>query len=220
MRKWFLVRHGQTAYNLEGRAQGQSESLLNDTGVEQARAAAERLRDVDFAVCLSSDMRRVLDTAKPIVAGRGDIRMIKSARLREKDFGEIEGKTFAEVERESPELFRRLFADDPDFAPPGGESDRRLIERVSEEVDALIESGDIPDGANILVVAHGGTIRALITHLMGLPPETLWRFLISNASLSTLTAHDDGRAVLESLNCVSHLAHLQGGRKPTFGPLA
>ena len=219
MRKWFLVRHGQTAYNLEGRAQGQSESLLNDAGVRQAQAAAERLRDVEFAVCLTSDLRRVLDTAKPIVAGR-DIRSIKSARLREKDFREIEGKTFAEVERESPELFRRLFADDPDFAPPGGESDRQLIERVAAEVDALTASGDIPDGANILVVAHGGTIRALITHLMGLPPETLWRFLISNASLSTLTAHDDGRAVLESLNCVSHLAHLQGGRKPTFGPLA
>ena len=219
MRKWFFVRHGQTAYNLEGRAQGQSESLLNDTGVEQARAIAERLRDEEFAVCLTSDLRRVLDTAKPIVAGR-DIRSIKSERLREKDFGDIEGKTFAEVERESPELFRRLFADDPDFAPPGGESDRQLIERVAAEVDALIASGDIPDGANILIVAHGGTIRALITHLMGLPPETLWRFLISNASLSTLTAHDDGRAVLESLNCVSHLAHLQGGRKPTFGPLA
>ena len=219
MRKWFLVRHGQTAYNLEGRAQGQSESPLNDAGVEQARAIAERLRDEEFAVCLTSDLRRVLDTAKPIVAGR-DIRSIKSTRLREKDFGEIEGKTFAEVERESPELFRRLFADDPDFAPPGGESDRRLIERVAAEVDALTASGDIPDGANILVVAHGGTIRSLITHLMGLPPETLWRFLISNASLSTLTSHDDGRAVLESLNCVSHLARLRGGRKPTFGPLA
>ena len=219
MRKWFLVRHGQTAYNLEGRAQGQSESPLNDAGVKQAQAIAERLRDEEFAVCLTSDLRRVLDTAKPIVAGR-DIRAIKSKRLREKDFGDIEGKTFAEVERESPELFRRLFADDPDFAPPGGESDRQLIERVAAEVDALTESGDIPDGANILVVAHGGTIRALITHLMGLPPETLWRFLISNAGLSTLTAHDDGRAVLESLNCVSHLAHLQGERKPTFGPLA
>ena len=219
MRKWFLVRHGQTDFNLEGRAQGQSESPLNDTGVEQARAVAERLRDEEFAVCLTSDLRRVLDTAKPILAGR-DIRAIKSARLREKDFGNMEGKTFAEVERESPDLFRRLFADDPDFVPPGGESDMQLIERVSDEVDALIESGDVPDGANILVVAHGGTIRALITRLMGLPPETLWRFLISNASLSILTAHDDGRAVLELLNCVSHLERPRGERKPTFGPLA
>ena len=219
MRKWFLVRHGQTAYNLEGRAQGQSESPLNDTGAEQARAAAERLRDEEFAVCLTSDLRRVLDTAKPILAGR-DIRAIKSECLREKDFGDMEGKTFAEVERESPELFRRLFADDPDFTPPGGESDRRLIERVSDEVDALIASGDVPDGANILVVAHGGTIRALITHLIGLPPETLWRFLISNGSLSTVTAHDDGRATLDLLNCVAHLASPQGARKPTFGPLA
>ena len=204
MRKWFLVRHGQTDYNLEGRAQGQSESDLNDAGREQAQAIAERLRDVDFAVCVSSDLRRVLDTAAPILRGR-DIPHMRSARLREKNFGELEGKTFQEVERDSPDIFRRLFADDPDFVPPGGESDRALIERVAGGLDALIASGDIPNGANVLVVAHGGTIRAMITHFLGLPPEALWRFLISNGSLTVITAHDDGRAMMEMMNNVEHI---------------
>ena len=205
MRKWFLVRHGETDYNREGRAQGQSESDLNDTGRAQAQAVAERLRDVDFAVCVASDLRRVLDTAAIILDGRRDIPLIKSAAMREKDFGELEGKTFQEVKRDSPALFRRLFADDPDFVPPGGESDRELIDRVAGGLDALIASGDIPDGANILIVAHGGTVRALITRFLDLPPEALWRFLISNCSLSVITVHDDGRAMMEMMNNVEHL---------------
>ena len=206
MRKWFFVRHGQTDYNLEGRAQGQSESSLNDTGRAQAAAVAERLRDADFAVCVSSDLRRVLDTAAPIMRGRDGVPFIKSASLREKAFGEMEGKTFREVERESPDLFRRLFADDPDFTPPGGESDRHLIERVGGGLDALIASGEIPDGANILIVAHGGTIRAAITHFLKLPPAALWRFLISNGSLTAITTYDDGRATLDMMNSAEHLS--------------
>lgn len=204
MRKWFLVRHGQTDYNLEGRAQGQSESDLNDVGRAQAKAIAERLRDVDFAVCAASDLRRVLDTAAVILEGR-DIPLIKTAGLREKDFGELEGKTFQEVERDSPELFRRLFADDPDFVPPGGESDRELLNRVAAETRTLAQSAVVPDGANILIVAHGGSIRAMIAHMLNLPPESMWHFLISNCSLSVITAHDDGRATLEMMNAVEHL---------------
>lgn len=210
MRKWVLVRHGQTAYNLEGRAQGQSESDLNDTGRKQAQAAAERLRGVDFAVCVASDLRRVMDTAAAIVEGR-DIPLIKSASLREKDFGEMEGKTFREVERETPELFRRLFADDADFVPPGGESDRDMAKRVAAGLDALIESGGVPDNANILVVAHGGSVRAMIAHLLNLPPESMWRFLISNCGVSMMTTHDDGRATLDMMNCVEHLRDIEGG---------
>ena len=123
MAKWFLVRHGSTAWNKEGRAQGQTDTPLDDAGHQQAQQVAVRLESITFDAAYTSDLSRVTQTAAPIMKGR-TISLQLVVELREKRYGEWEGKTFTEVEAEYPDYFKRLFDDDITFAPPGGESDQ------------------------------------------------------------------------------------------------
>ena len=139
MGRWFLVRHGETDWNAAGRAQGQSQVPLNATGQAQARTLAARLRLQGFTAAYASDLRRVTETAAAILRGR-DVPLVALPALREKHFGEWEGMTFAEVEARYPERYAELFSGDGSFAPPGGESDRQLFQRVAAGVDRLREA--------------------------------------------------------------------------------
>ena len=94
--------------------------------------------------------------------------------LREKGFGDWEGMTFAEVEKHHPSMFRRLFDEDIEFAPPGGESDQQLYDRLQSAKEELVAAHQDSEG-NILVVAHGGSLRALIACMMDMPPDYMWR---------------------------------------------
>lgn len=139
MGRWFLVRHGETDWNAAGRAQGQAQVPLNATGRAQAQALAARLRPLRFSAAYASDLRRVTETAAPILHGR-DPPLVTLPALREKSFGEWEGMTFAEMEARYPERYAELFSDGGSFAPPGGESDRKLLRRVAAAVDRLREA--------------------------------------------------------------------------------
>ena len=203
MYRWFLARHGETDWNIEGRAQGLSDPPLNDSGLDQARALAARLSPVSFVAAYASDLRRAVDTAEPITSGR-EMQLKTLPDLREKHFGDWEGMTYREVATRCPELYAGLFANDPSFAPPGGESDLELLERVSAEVTRMTESHLQTEG-NLLVVAHGGVLRAMILSLLGLTIDTMWRFRLSTAGLSVITVFGDGDATLDLMNDTSHL---------------
>ena len=201
--RWFLVRHGETPWNDEGRAQGQSDTPLNARGRAQAALTGTRLMTLEFEAAYSSDLQRVVSTAEAIMAGR-DLPLVKMKSLREKAFGEWEGMTFEEVERNHPSMFRRLFDEDVDFAPPGGES--ATMTSISECSPQLRNcSQHTPDSeGNILVVGHGGSLRGLITSLMDMPAEYMWRLRLSNCSVTVINTFDGG-AALELLNDTSHL---------------
>ena len=203
MGRWFLVRHGETDWNAAGRAQGQSQVPLNATGQAQARTLAARLRLQGFTAAYASDLRRVTETAAAILRGR-DVPLVALPALREKHFGEWEGMTFAEVEARYPERYAELFSGDGSFAPPGGESDRQLFQRVAAGVDRLREAHGRHPG-NLLLVAHGGSLCAAIVHLLELPAASMWRFRLDNGGLSAVTLYDDGGAALDLLNDTSHL---------------
>ena len=203
MGRWFLVRHGETDWNAAGRAQGQSQVPLNATGRAQARTLAARLRQQCFTAAYASDLRRVTETAAAILRGR-DVPLVALPALREKHFGEWEGMTFAEVEARYPERYAELFSGDGSFAPPGGESDRQLFQRVAAGVDRLRETHRRHRG-NLLLVAHGGSLCAAIVHLLELPAASMWRFRLDNGGLSAVTLYDDGGAALDLLNDTSHL---------------
>ena len=206
--RWFLVRHGETPWNDEGRAQGQSDTPLNARGRAQAALTGTRLMPLEFEAAYSSDLQRVVSTAEAIMAGR-DLPLVKMKSLREKAFGEWEGMTFEEVERNHPTMFRRLFDEDVDFAPPGGESDNDLYIRMQSAAKELLATHADSEG-NILVVGHGGSLRGLITSLMDMPAEYMWRLRLSNCSVTVInTFRDDDSgasgAALELLNDTSHL---------------
>ena len=203
MRRWFLVRHGQTDWNKVGRAQGQSDPPLNQAGHEQAEAVAARLAPVAFEAAYSSDLRRAADTAAPVMRGR-DTPMTYRRDLREKDFGEWEGMTFEEVRRRYPRMYERLFDEKPEFAPPGGESDVTLLSRVAGAVARIADRHDGNNG-DILVVSHGGALRAMMVSMLGLSASAMWRLRLSNAGLSIVTVFDEGGTTLDLLNDTSHL---------------
>ena len=199
----YLVRHGETDWNKENRAQGRSDQPLNATGAAQARALADSLADVAFSGAFASDMSRAVETARPVLAGR-DLRLTTVPGFREQDFGDWEGLDRQEVAARYPEEYRALMAGAGEFAPPGGETDTEFLGRVSAAVSKL---GDLwsSGGENLLVVAHGGVVRALIVNLLGLGAGALWRFRLANGSLSIVAVFGDGRATLDLMNDTSHL---------------
>ncbi len=153
----FLARHGQTAYNLEGRFQGQQAVPLDDTGREQAAELAERAAGYEFAALWCSPLLRARETAE-IVAARIGLPPREDPRLMETDAGDWTNRSFADVQAEAPELFEQFFTGNPAFAFPGGESFATQEVRV-ETALRDVEAGALP----ALVVCHGMVIRAALS---------------------------------------------------------
>ena len=152
----YLARHGQTAYNLEGRFQGQQEIPLDDTGRAQAAELAERAVPYGFRALWCSPLLRARETADAVAARIG-LEPVEDARLMETDAGDWTDRAFADVRAEAPELFDAFASAEPSFAFPGGESFAEQEVRV-EAALAEVERGELP----ALVVCHGMVIRAAI----------------------------------------------------------
>lgn len=200
--KWYLVRHGETDWNNEYRAQGHMDIPLNAKGLAQAALAGGRLAPVAFDAAYCSDLIRVVATAEQIMQGR-DIPLTKMEALREKSFGKLEGITFQELRERHPVVYKKLFEEDIHFAPDGGESDLQVHNRVKAVADDLLARHANSEG-NILVVAHGGSLRALIVSLMRMRTEYMWRFNMKNCGISVVSVWDSGSR-LDLLNDTNHL---------------
>ena len=144
-----LARHGETDWNREGRWQGWADPPLNAAGREQAEALAEQLRSMPFDAVYSSDLRRAHETAE-IVAGPHEVPVITDRGLREIDVGSWSGLTRTEIE-----------ARFPDGSRPDGETREQHLARVLATVERIARANV---GARLLVVSHGGTMRALRSH--------------------------------------------------------
>jgi broad specificity phosphatase PhoE len=149
----YLARHGETAYNAEGRFQGQGAVPLNDTGRAQAAALAEQAVAYEFVALWCSPLLRARETAD-IVARRIGLTPREDARLMETDSGEWTDRGFADVQAEVPEEFARFKSGDPSFAFPGGESFAQQGVRVAGAFHD-IKRAEAPT----LIVCHGGVIR-------------------------------------------------------------
>jgi len=149
-----LARHGETDWNRDGRFQGWADPSLNDAGRAQARALAERLRDVPFDAVYSSDLRRAHETAV-IVAEPHGVPVVSDPGLREIDVGSWSGLTRAEIEDRFPG------ADSHD-----GETREEHVARVVATVERIARAHT---GERILLVSHGGSLRALRRHCIGEP---------------------------------------------------
>ena len=150
----YLARHGETAYNHEGRFQGQQPVPLNDTGRAQAAQLAERAASYGFRALWCSPLLRARETAD-IVAATVGLEPKEDARLMETDAGDWTDLTFTAVRAKTPELFDAFAAADPGFAFPGGESFAQQELRVDAALRE-VEAGELP----ALVVCHGMVIRA------------------------------------------------------------
>ncbi len=153
----YLARHGQTAYNREGRFQGQQPVPLDETGRAQARELAARAAEHGFAALWCSTLLRARETAEAIAATLG-LEPIYDERLMETDAGDWTDRSFSEIQAEAPELFAKFIAGDPTFAFPCGESFAQQELRVGAALDD-VEAGALP----ALVICHGMVIRAALS---------------------------------------------------------
>ena len=158
-----LARHGQTAYNAEGRFQGHLPVPLDDTGRLQAAELADAAARVDLRSLWCSPLERAKETAA-IVGGRIGLDPVEDARFAETDTGDWTGRSFAEIEAEDPDGFRRFQVSDPAFRYPGGESFAEQSERVQAGLAAL---RGMPDALPALIVCHRGVIRLALAVATG-----------------------------------------------------
>lgn len=164
--RFVLVRHGETAYNREGRFQGaDSDPPLTARGREQARAVADELEGVDFDALYTSDLLRAIETAQVLAEAVGVTPRVLEG-LREMSHGEWEGKTKAEILDTWPEEHAAFEEDPRGVARPGGDSYGDLAERVWPVLERL---ADRHRGERVLVVTHGGPIRLVLSDVTGTP---------------------------------------------------
>ncbi|WP_375002439.1 histidine phosphatase family protein [Aeromicrobium sp. CTD01-1L150] len=189
-RRVILWRHGQTAWNLERRVQGQTDTELDEVGRGQARAAAARLASLQPVRIISSDLRRARDTAAELARVTG-VEVELDARLREMDFGEREGLNWRESWERFPDLMRGMLdGQDPRF--PGAETHAEAGARLAASLTDALEM--LPDGQTLVIVAHGAVLRVGTVSFLGFP-ESTWRSFsgLSNCSWIALEQFDPER---------------------------
>lgn len=201
MGQLFIVRHGETVWNREGRIQGHTDVALSERGVEQATRLADRLRPVSFDAAYASDLCRASATASLILRGR-DIPVQPTPRLREYHKGAFEGMTDAELRSRFPDEYPSYVSKDLDYAPEGGESTRDVSVRMSS---IICEIKERHLDERVLVVGHGGSLRAAMMELLGMPLDANWRFVFGNCTLTIVDTYHDN-AVLRLFNDGSHLS--------------
>jgi len=175
-----VIRHGETLWNIEERFQGHGDSPLTDAGQAQALALADRLTEFHFDTLVSSDLGRAMETASIITEQTGhNIRT--DSRLRERNFGDLEGLTFQTIQEEHAQILNQLDTNDPDYVIPNGESLRQLYQRNTGCIEELIEKNH---GGTVAMVVHGGVLDSVFRLVTNLPLNAPRCFVTTNASLS------------------------------------
>ena len=205
MAQIYIARHGETEWNAQGRIQGHTDIALTARGRRQAAALARRLAGVAFAAAYCSDLSRTRETAQ-IILGEGAAPLHATPQLREYHKGVFEGLTVPEYAERYPDLYRASLVKDLDFAPPGGETIRQASVRMARFTAELLSAHAAEE--SVLVVGHGGTLRAVIVALLALPPEANWKFIMDNCALSVAHTYPDN-AVLHLYNDTSHLTGVE-----------
>lgn len=196
----YLVRHGQSTWNDEGRIQGQLDPPLSELGRRQAELVGERFRSREFAGFYSSDLARARETAEAI--GRaGGRRPTLRADLREIALGDWEGLTRDQIVAAHPEEWARWSQEPSWDIPPGGEGAAPFQRRVLAALDAVARAH--PEG-DVLVVTHGGVIQVALAAAVGSGTTGLFPFLIDNTSVTVLL-RGHRRTAVAGVNDTSHL---------------
>jgi broad specificity phosphatase PhoE len=184
----YLARHGESDWNVERRWQGHADRPLTDRGREQAELLAERLAGVKLEAVYASDLRRAWETAQAVAAPRG-LEVVRLPELREVDVGSWSGHTRDECAERFPEAFARWQQGGSGW--DDGESYEEMGARIVEAIRTI--AAEHPDGA-VLVVSHGGPIRAVHAHALGVDIATHRRTgpVEPNARLSAVSV-ENGR---------------------------
>lgn len=179
--RFYLIRHGQTDWNLAGRLQGKTDIELNETGLWQAGKLAVFMKDKPIVKIYTSPLLRAVSTAK--ILGRSQNAGIMALRgIEEMCLGEWEGLTWEEVKGRYPKAYLSYQLNPMENAPPGGENYLNVIKRCSQAMEAMLEH----EGGDFAVISHGLTIGCILTWLFRDQPETIVEIPVPNTSVTTL----------------------------------
>ena len=182
------IRHGETAWNVDTRIQGQLDVPLNDTGRWQARRLAQAVNEEGIAAIYASDLLRAYDTALAVADASG-LPVISDVGLRERHFGHFEGFTWKEIEERWPAESERWRRRDLDFAPGGGESLRAFYDR---SVATATRIASAHPGQTIALVAHGGVMDCLYRAGSRIDLQAPRSWQLGNASINRLLYTPEG----------------------------
>ena len=196
----YLMRHGQTAWNVEEVFRGRADVPLDDTGHRQAQALALALTGESVAAVYASPLSRAALTAAPIAEAH-DLKVEFDGRLTDLDFGAWEGKPLSEVRRAWPDLFAQWERAPGTVSFPGGESLPIVRARAAAAIEELAETHA---GKTVAVVSHRVVTKVLICHVLGLDDSHFWQIRQDTACINRLE-RTGGKWVIVAMNDVCHL---------------
>ncbi len=206
MLKLYLIRHGETDWNVDGRIQGHSDVDLNARGYEQARRLAARIgEEGTFEAIYSSPLKRAFATAQ-LIGAAVKLPVTTDPRLLERSLGVLEGLTLAEIRAKFPEVHRAWHDGGTRPHIPGEETREAFVERAHSFIRDL--RARHPEG-RVIAVTHGGTINMLLMASLELDLERPLPFSIDNATINVVQWGERG-ARLRVLNDAGHLRALYG----------
>lgn len=201
MKKLILVRHVLTEDNKLAKLSGHIDSKVSEEGKLQIKKITDFLEHEKIDRIYTTTSSRTKETVK-YLAEINSIEVQESEDLKEISFGDFEGKDFKDIQKNYPDEFNKMIEEGYEYTYPNGESLIDCFERVSKEIQCILDDAD--ENETILVCSHAGTIRNVLTYLISNTFEYHWNFKIDNASVSVVEI-DNGFAVINKLNDTSFL---------------
>lgn len=201
MTEIIIIRHGETEWNQSGRFQGHSDVPLSEEGRAQAEALGRNLIVDQVDAIYASDLIRAMETAAPLAARFG-LKVIADPLLRELNFGAWEGRSFTEVNADSPDTMKEFYRDPERAAIPESEPFPDFQKRVAGRVREIAAA---ECGKRVVIVSHGASIRILLADLLSMPIRSIWHISQLNTAVNRIRFEDDGFAIVTLLNDTSHL---------------
>jgi len=195
----FLVRHGQTAWNAAGRAQGHTDIELDEVGLQQAKKLEIAFRHMPVSRVLTSDLSRARTTAQAIVEATGAT-LEERVDLRERGFGSWEGDSFTAVGVRMEHLAREQNIGRHEVRPPGGESFADVWHRLNKVVEEVFTLRE-----DTAIVSHGGACSLLLAQLLKGTVETSRAFRFANTGVTELQRRPEGLFLMIRYNDSRHL---------------
>ncbi|AEE96149.1 histidine phosphatase family protein [Mahella australiensis] len=200
MSRWYMVRHGQTLWNLEGKTQGQCDIPLSDKGRQQACAVAKAFEGYDVSNIFCSDLERARETAE-IIGEKIDAPIDFLPELREMNLGCWQGLTSQMLSARYPQDYNLWRTDPSRVIISGGESLESFRRRIRYCIEIIISN---ECGKDIIVVSHGLTLKVLTLELLGMDIRHFNSIRMDNASVTAVELREKGN-VLVWLNDTCHL---------------
>ena len=207
--KLYLVRHGQSAGNAEGRFGGHSATPLSELGLQQAKLTAQTLAKEKIDAIYTSDLYRAVQTAEPL-ARLLDLPIVKTPAFRERHVGVLEGLTFDESKESFPKDYYALVNRDIHHIITKGESYRHLLRRATDELSEILRSHQ---GERVAIYSHTGAICFLTLHLIGAinrdTRQTPW-LVTSNCGINRFEIRGRNNIRVLAVNDTRHLLQITG----------